>query len=158
MPRRSMRDVGEAVALLGVVASLVFVGLELRQARIAAQAAAYQELGVAIAENWMDRASDRALNDLVLIAAEGDSAAWAELDASDVYVLRSYALANIRLYETAYLQVEQKLLDVDALERLGWANFLESRFLERMWPHTRPMVSPDFAAYLVAQRPGLGPL
>lgn len=153
MPKRSMREVGEAIAVISVVASLVFVGLELRQSRIAAQSAAYQEIGIAVAENWMARASDRALNDLVLVAADGDSAAWAELDASDVYVLRSYTLANIRLYETAYLQVQQGLLDADALETLGWASFLDSRFLERMWPHTKPMVHPGFAAFLETEQP-----
>ena len=156
MPGRSVREIGEAVALLGVVASLVFVGIELRQTRIAAQATAYQELGIAVAENWMSRANDRALNDLIRVAATGDSAAWTDLDASDVYLLRSYVLANIRLYETAYLQVEQRLLKGDAMERLGWSNFLNSPFLERMWPQARPMVSPAFAAYLEAQQPRLG--
>lgn len=68
MPERSLRDVGEAVALLGVIASLVFVGLELRETRIAARAAAYQELGIAVAENWMGRASDRVINDLAYVA------------------------------------------------------------------------------------------
>ena len=156
MPRRSMREIGEVVALLGVVASLAFVGLELRQTRIAAQATAYQELGIAIADNWMGRANNRVLNDLVLVASTADSATWADLDTSDVYLLRSYALANIRLYETAYLQVEENLLEGDALERLGWTNFLNSKFLERMWPQARPMVSPAFAAYLEAERPVLG--
>ncbi len=49
MSKRSIRDVGEAVALLGVIASLVFVGLEIRENRIAARAAAYRELGIAVA-------------------------------------------------------------------------------------------------------------
>ena len=150
-----MRGIGEAVAVVGVVASLVFVGLELRQSRIASQAAAYQELGIAIADNWMGRANDRELNDLILVAATGDSASWAALDASDLYLVRSYAVANIRLYETAYLQVEQDLLGVDALDRLGWTNLLNSQFLERVWPDARPMVSPAFAAYLEAEQPQL---
>ena len=150
-----MRGIGEAVAVGGVVAALVFVGLELRQRRIASQAAAYQELGIAIADNWMGRANDRELNDLILVAATGDSASWAALDASDLYLVRSYAVANIRLYETAYLQVEQDLLGVDALDRLGWTNLLNSQFLERVWPDARPMVSPAFAAYLEAEQPQL---
>lgn len=61
MPEHSVRNVGEAVAVLGVVASLVFVGLELRESRIASRAAAYQELGTAVANNWMGRANDREL-------------------------------------------------------------------------------------------------
>lgn len=40
MPRRSIREIGEAVALPGVVAPLVFVGLEVSEKRIAARAAA----------------------------------------------------------------------------------------------------------------------
>lgn len=156
MSKPSVRDVGEAVAVMGVVASLVFVGLELRETRIAARAAAYQELGIAVADNWMGRANDRELNDLVLLATMADSASWAEVSASDVYLLRSYVVANLRLYETAYLQVEQQLLEVDALERLGWTGMLNSRLLLRMWPHVRPMVTPGFADYLEAEQPLLG--
>ena len=106
--RRSVREVGEAIALLGVIASLVFVGLELRENRIAARAAAYQELGIAVAEN-----------------------------------------------ETVYLQVEQKLLAPDALDRLGWHLLLNSRLSERMWPEVRAAVTPAFVTYLESQAPAL---
>ena len=155
MSSRTVREIGEAVALIGVVASLVFVGLELRENRIAARASAYQELGVAVASDWMARASDRELNDLVRVAASGDPGSWAGLSESDIYLLRSYTLSSIRLFETAYLQVEQNLLDEDAMERLGWKNFLESTFFKRMWPEVRPMVSPAFTQYLEAQRPDI---
>lgn len=63
-----------------------------------------------MADTWMGRANNRELNDLVFIAATADSATWADLGPSDVYLLRFYALANIRLYETVFLHVEQKLL------------------------------------------------
>lgn len=35
------------------------------------------------------------------------------------------------IVETAYLQVEENLLEADALERLGWTNFLNFTFLKR---------------------------
>ncbi len=155
MPRRSVRQVGEAVGLLGVVASLVFVGLELRQSRIAARAAAYQELGIAVADNWMDRANNRELNDLVYLSMTADSATWANVSASDTYLLRSYVVANVRLYETVYLQVQQHLLDADALEYLGWTHLLDSRLLQRTWPQVRAAVTPGFASYLEAEQPAL---
>jgi len=144
------------VALVGVLASLVFVGLELRQSRIAARAAAYQELGVAVADNWMGRANNRELNDLVLLATTADSATWAGLSESDRYLLRSYVIANVRLYETVYLQVEQDLLSPDALETLGWTYFLNSTLLARTWSEIRPVVTPAFAAYLEREQPVLG--
>jgi hypothetical protein len=155
MPKRSIRELGEAVALLGVVASLVFVGLELRQSRISARAAAYQELGIAIADNWMGRANDRVLNDLVSLASTADSVTWAEVSDSDIYLLRSYVAANLRLHETVYLQVRQGLLDADALETLGWTYFIDSTLLVRMWPHVKPLVTPGFAAYLENEQPKL---
>ena len=138
-----------------MLASLVFVGLELRQSRIAARAAAYQELGIAVADNWMDRANNRELNDLVYLATTADSAAWAALSESDVYLLRSYTVANVRLYETVYLQVQQELLNPNALETLGWTYFLNSTLLARMWPEIRPVVTPAFAAYLEGEQPSL---
>lgn len=143
------------MAVLSVVASLVFVGLELRESRIAARASAYQELGIAVADTWMARANDRELNDLVLLATVADSASWAEADASDVYLLRSYVVANLRLYETVYLQVEQQLLPADALGRLGFTGLMTSRLLERLWPDVRPMVTPGFADFLEAEEPRL---
>ena len=155
MPKRSIREVGETIALIGVVASLVFVGLELRQSRIAAQAAAYQELGIAISNIWMERTNNRELNELVRIANGPDSAAWAELSESDVYLLRSLIVANVRLFETVFLQVEQGLLEKDAMDRLGWASLLNSTILERMWPHVRQAVTPSFATYLEDVQPRL---
>ena len=72
MAKTTVRHVGEAAAALGVVASLVFVGLELRDNARAARAAAYQEIGLAAADTWLMKATDRELNDLVEIAdAEG---------------------------------------------------------------------------------------
>lgn len=127
----------------------------MRETRIAARAAAYQELGIAVADNWMGRANDRQLNDLVLLATTADSATWEQVSASDVYLLRSYVVANMRLMETTRLQVEQGLLDEDALGRLGWEGLMNSLLLERMWPHVKPMVTPGFASYVEGQQPAL---
>lgn len=90
--------------------------------------------------------------------AAGDSASQGTLTESDVYPLRSCTLANIRLFDTAFLQVEQGLLDPDALARLGWSNFLGSTFLIRMWPQVRSRVTPEFADYLKAEQPALAGL
>ena len=155
MPRPTVREIGEAVALLGVVSSLVFVGLELRQNRIAARAAAYQELGIAVRDSWLAKANNRELNDLVDLAGAADSATWADLSESDVGLVRSYVVSVVRLYETVYLQVEQGLLEPDALESLGWIGFLNGDALVRMWPQVRPVVTPAFATYLEGERAAL---
>ncbi len=45
----SKKAIRETLAVLGVVASLIFVGYEIRQNTIAARAAAYQAIGIATA-------------------------------------------------------------------------------------------------------------
>ena len=40
----------ETLGMLGVIASMIFVGFEIRQSNVQARAAAYQAIGVATAE------------------------------------------------------------------------------------------------------------
>lgn len=49
----SSKAIRETLATLGVIASLIFVGIEIRNGTTQARAAAYQALGVATAE-WFD--------------------------------------------------------------------------------------------------------
>ena len=155
MAGRSVREWGEAIAVLGVVSSLVFVGFELRNNGRAARAAAYQELGVAVADAWMVKATDRELNDLVNHARAVDPAMWESFSESDRNLVDSYVMANLRLMETVYLQVDQKLLPPEALELLGWGGFAETHLLQRTWPRVRGRVTPPFAAYLENRAPSL---
>ena len=48
----STKAIGETLAALSVVASLIFVGYEIRQNTVAARAAAYQAIGIASAAAW----------------------------------------------------------------------------------------------------------
>jgi hypothetical protein len=151
----TMRQLGETAAAVGVVASLVFVGLELRDNARAARASAYQELGFAAAETWLMKATDRELNDLVEIADEDDPAGWGALTESDQRLVASYVQGLLRLYETVFLQVEEGLLPADAMGALGWEGFSDTSLLRRTWPRARQYVTAEFATYLEAQSPRL---
>ena len=56
----------ESIGLITVFAGLVFVGLEIRQNNQLAQAAAYQEIGFATAQNWQDMSQDPDFNRVFL--------------------------------------------------------------------------------------------
>jgi hypothetical protein len=150
-----MRQLGEAAAVVGVVASLVFVGLELRDNARAARAAAYQELGLAAADAWFMKATDRELNDLIEIADAEDPAGWEGLDESDRRLVASYVQGLLRQYETVFLQVNEQLLEADAMESLGWKDFGSAKLVIRTWPRVRRYVTPGFAAYLEERSPQL---
>ena len=150
MPRLSAREVGEIVAILSVVLSLLFVGLQLRQNALVSRASAYQELGIAMAEGWRLRASDRELNDLVFRAGSTDPDDWSKLTDSDIRRVRALVLSTLRIYQSAYLEVQEGLLRPEALQDLGIDAFSNTRLLQNMWPSVRGGLSAEFADYLAS--------
>ena len=112
------KAVRESLAALGVVASLIFVGLEVRASTAQARAAAYQEIGLATAglhlglDEWDVRLSIEQ-NDAQSVSE------WSPLDWQRTF--RGW-LGILRIWETLQLQIEQGILPVDALDRLGWNN------------------------------------
>ena len=54
----STKAIRETLAALGLIASLLFVGFEIRQNTIAARASAYQSIGVATAAAFVSAAHD----------------------------------------------------------------------------------------------------
>ncbi len=57
----SLRGIGEAIAVIGVIGSLIFVGLEVRQNTIQSRAEAYQSIGLATSLDWIAVSMDRDL-------------------------------------------------------------------------------------------------
>lgn len=140
----STNTIRETLAALGVIASLLFVGFEIRQNTIAARASAYQSIGVATAEVY-----DNATHDpewLVSVQKTPEA-----MDATDWTRFRYWMTAFARLGETVLLQVEQGLLPPDAMERLGyggWATIADNPKVWCVWPEIRQEVSNSFREYV----------
>ncbi len=138
------KNIFEAVGLVAIVASLIFLGLEIRQSNVQARAAAYQAIGIAIAAAYDSKAHDRqfvVLNQKSLDAM--DKADWGQ------FLAKMTGIA--RLGETVLLQVEQGLLPPDALDRLGfigWKKIFEDRKTACIWPLIRPEVSSSFREFV----------
>ena len=143
----------EAMGLIAVFAGLVFVGLEIRQNNQLAQAAAYQEIGFATAQNWHNVSQDPEFNRLVLRHFYADSAWWDDQDPRDVERLITLWIGFLRQYETIYLQVDLGLLDEVAMERLGWGLVRDIPALQHLWPRLGNVVEPTFASYITEQWP-----
>ena len=137
----------ETLGFLVVVASMVFVGLEIRQNTVAARSAAYQAIGIATASAFDNMAHDRQF----LISTRKEAAA---MDTADWLQLGNKATTFARLGETVLLQVEQGLLPPDAIERLGYAGwktvFDDPRNPKNacLWPLIRPGVSEAFRQFV----------
>jgi hypothetical protein len=111
--RDNRKDVLEIVGIIAVVFSLAFVGYEIRQNTIASRAAAYQAIGIAGAMATDSWAHDDQIWRLQTMKPD-------EMIAADWERFAMKMKVFARLGETVHLQVEQGLLPLDAMERLGY--------------------------------------
>jgi hypothetical protein len=144
----SKKAVKEFLGVAGVIASLIFVGAEIRQNTVAARAAAYQAMGEGIAEYWAQMSQDPELAALHLRFFRDEDA---EFTPSEEAVLIASMVATMRRTETVWRQVELGLIGPEVVEHLGnnaplWP--ASSANSARLWPMVAPFMSPDFRAYV----------
>ncbi len=140
----SGKAIRETLAALGLIASLVFVGVEIRQNTIASRAAAYQAIGIATADAFHSAALDRQF------LVSGSKLA-AEMDEIDWLQYASWMAGFARLGETLLLQVEEGILGPDAMERLGyggWQRIFQDPKGACVWLLIRRGVSPSFREFV----------
>ena len=140
----SGKAIRETLGFLAIVASMAFVGWEIRQNTVAARSAAYQAIGIATASAFDNMAHDRQF----LISTRKEAA---DMDTADWLQLGHEATTFARLGETVLLQVEQGLLPPDAIERLGYAGWRGIFDLPKyacVWPLIRTGVSAAFRQFV----------
>ena len=97
----------------------------------------------------MESAHNRDYSELMLLSQ--DSSRWSDIDEVGWYQLRSQMTSVMRGWETVYLQVEEGLLPIDGMTRLGYGVNYWPTTLERLWPDVRVRLDADFATYVEEQ-------
>ena len=144
----SKKAIKEFLGFAGVVASLIFVGLQVRQNTVAARAAAYQALGEGVSEYWSQISQDPEQALLILRFFREENAEFTP--AEEAMLVASY-VAALRRQEAVWRQVELGLLGPEVLEHLGnnAPNGAGSAGnMARLWPTVAPMMSADFRAHI----------
>lgn len=140
--------VREAIGFVGVVASLVFVGLEVRQNTAATRGQTRQDLA-ALNQEWLILlTADSAFSDLFFRAwgVDGGEVQPAEQDRAEMMMT-----LNLRRLENVFFQYQEGLVDETALRSYGLQDLDRSdpRFnewwLEKNW---REAFHPDFVGFL----------
>lgn len=121
MNSEKLRAYVELVGIFGILVSLIFVGIELRNSNLQARAAAFQAIGIATSE--FHQTMDDRMN--LLFEQAFDEEALKTWSYSDWLAVDRRVRADLRLFETALLQVEQGLLNEEAIVNLGFAAFGE---------------------------------
>lgn len=149
----SRKTLGETLAALGVVGSLLFVGLELRQNNELAQAAAYQAMGSELAELWRGVSLNRDFAEIHrrFIMDPLTAADLAEISDTDRYRMVASWVAALRSLEITWRQTQLGLLDEEAFNYFGNDSpgiAAAVGNLKLLWPDVRALMSPDFASFL----------
>lgn len=144
----SPKSIGEALAAIGVITSLIFVGLEIKQNTAVARAQTYQSLTGDLREFIMALSADEqlfaAFHEKFETTYEGSMD-----DRRAVYVM----YARLRMVENVFLQVQEGLVDESIFLSYGWSGqpvFMSPQFRE-WWPPHRTRFNPNFVAAFEAE-------
>ena len=146
----SGKAIRETLGFIAVVASLVFVGLEIRQNNVQARAAARQGLAEISIQMNLTRATDRQLDQDVLD--------WAGASPEQVLDCRStracgFVFAALRFHENVFLQNREGVVDESVFSSYSWRNNRNYRaaFFPDYWSGYRGAFDPDFVAAFEAE-------
>jgi len=134
----------EVIGILGVIASLSFVGMEIRQNTTAVRAATIQAVSDQAMELSLTIAADEDLAQLV--ARMTDELSLDGISIGEERRLRVLVAAGFRRMENLFLQVEAGILDDDALRRTS-IGFYRNTFARALWGRSRENYDPGFAVF-----------
>ena len=142
----SRRQWAELVGAVGVIASLVFVGFEVRQNTAAVRGATYQSIADASLEQVRWFADNEHL--LALRARSEDGALAADFTREENLLMGSDYVMTIRRIENIYVQVREGLVEAEAILRFRPSEeYFESPYFREFWTTWGPQVEPEFRAY-----------
>jgi hypothetical protein len=142
--RTRLRFVTEVVGLSAVIASLGFVGMEIRQNTAAVRSATTQAVSDQAMELTLSIATDEHLPRLVSELNNGLTRS--EFDPHDYYRLRLVVIAGLRRQENLYAQVRSGVLDPAALRNVSFS-FYQNPYVRELWAEIRDTFNPEFTRY-----------
>lgn len=135
--RRAWR---EAIAAVGVILSLLFVGYEIRQNTSAQRSATLEGIANQRTEFNLAIWTDDRMPGLLLKLRNGALAA--DFTEEETQRLRVLYVHYLRIFEGAYRQVGVGVIEPDD------ASFFSAAFLEEQWPTLRAGFEPAFAQFI----------
>ena len=139
--------IGQLIGAAGVIASLVFVGIQVRQSVRAAKATAFQGLVSTIIGVNMTHIDNPKILEVIDRAGKGEALTAAE---HRLYV--TLVLSAVRLAQSAYYQVQLGLLDRSKLESVVYnlVRHLKSETGRAVWAELGRRSDAEFRGYVAS--------
>jgi hypothetical protein len=134
----------ELIGFISVIASLIFVGMEISQNTTAVRGATNQAISDQASELYLTIATDRNLAGLVKKLY--DDVLREDFDSIDDMQLFMTVLTGLRRVENIYLQIEDNILDDRAFDRIG-LRFYRSKYGRQIWEENKQFFDRKFVPF-----------
>lgn len=137
--------IGQLIGSAGVIASLIFVGIQVRQSVRAAKATSFQGLVSSIIEVNIAHIDNPEILEIIDRAGKGE-----KLSAQDHRIYVTLILTTARLAQSAHYQTQLRLLDKSKLESLVYnlVRHLKTATGKAVWSELGSRSDPQFKAYV----------
>lgn len=137
--------IGQLIGAGGVIASLIFVGIQVRQSVRAAKATAFQGLVSSIIDVNMTHIENPEILEIIDRAGRGEP-----LDAAEHRLYVTLVLASVRLAQSAHYQTQLGLLDKSKLESVTYnlVRHLNTAPGKAVWSEIGQRSEPKFREYI----------
>ena len=133
----------QMLANIGVLASIVFLALEIRQNSHAVQAQSRAQIASDAADHLMRIAENPQLTEIHIRANDGE-----ELTEVEQAQLETVLQSRVRRWENIHYQYRQGLYSEEEYvgTRTAWRRVISSQSARQHWQQNRDSFSPEFAA------------
>ena len=144
-------SITETIAALGVIASLLFVGYEIRQGNEVARNEVLSEQSALWSQATLDIAGSEMISSLM---ARSKTESWSDFSAAEQAAFYNLTLGLIKGREFGFKQLELGFIEEDDLIMPPTGGYWSSKMQHELWPGIREWFSEDFAVFW-EQRYGL---
>ena len=134
----------ELIGFISVIASLIFVGMEISQNTTAVRGATNQAISDQASELYLTIATDRNLAGLVKKLYDG--VPREDFDSIDDMQLFLTVMTGLRRVENIFLQLEDNILDERAFDRIG-LRFYRSTYGRQIWEDNKQFFDRNFVPF-----------
>ncbi len=134
----------EILGLLSVIASLLFVGIEIRQNTTAIRGATQQDISYQISEIYKIAVE----NEKIALIASKAYQGITKKDLSEVDFSRFlfFTMMGLRRVENIYLQYNNGFVGSEAFDRIGMA-FYRTPLVREIWEERKNSFDPEFVIF-----------
>jgi hypothetical protein len=147
MKNWNSKDIAEMIGIIALVASLIFVGIEINQNSAIARREAHSQFIANVSETLKDLSLNKELSSLLsntLLNPEFDPS---QLSAGEITQILSFYYALTYNWYGLFLAVEEDILDEKYLETIAAGGMYDSDIFRAIWPRMRGVYSPEFVEF-----------